>query len=86
MTFRVGDRVVVDNGDVGHVEALDGDWADVRTLTPRNEPSCCVTVARQSQLSDGTNIRPMPRPESWWRESREFCRLVASAVGDMDLK
>jgi len=78
----VGDRVRNNsNGDIGHIEELDGDFADVRLLTPNNTPSCYVSCCPLSALvpiSDA--VVPTPKSEAWWEESRAFCAAIEFAI------
>ena len=77
----IGARVVTCLGDVGHVEEIDEDGLiKVRLLTPHNTPSCCSSWCMPGSLSDGTNIRPMPRSQAWYAESRAFCGAVFAAL------
>lgn len=85
MTFKIGDRVVTPGGEVGYLEAIYTDPADVdvRVQTPRDEPSCCITGGfTVDDLKDGTNVLPQPRSEAWWRESIEFCAHINAALED----
>jgi len=82
--MKVGDRVCSARG-VGYVEAVDNDpnWpsADVRWLTPRNVPSCCVSLCSQQDLTIvGENLLPQPRSKEWHRKSREFYLYVRDAI------
>lgn len=81
--MQVGDRVVCPCGTVGHIEAIEDGCADVRALTPNNEPSCCITVCDMSLLKDGTNVMPQPRSKAWWREANEFIGLVNAAATEL---
>lgn len=68
--MEVGDRVISVNGDIGYIESIDGEFADVRYLTPDNELSCCVGLFFIEHLRlIGDNVVPMPKSESWWKES-----------------
>jgi hypothetical protein len=80
--MKIGDRVVL-HADVGYIEELDGDWATVRFQTPHDSPSVLSTICRVSDLRDGTNVVPRPRPKLWWRESREFCAIVRSTCEEL---
>lgn len=80
--MRIGNRIAhTTNGGVGHVEQIDGDWIDVRWLTPNNEPSCMVSVCRaESLVLVGENVIPQPRSVEWWEESRAFCGAIRAAL------
>ena len=84
---EVEDRVCHVNGSVGYVEAVDDDpnfpCADVRWQTPKNVPSCVVSLCRQQDLIVvGDNVLPQPRSKDWHRQSREFCSLIAAVIKD----
>lgn len=84
MAFELKQRVAHINGDIGHVEAIDGEFIDVRVLTPNNEPSCCITICHESQLTPvDDNVIPMPRSDEWWEESRRFCAAVECALNEV---
>jgi hypothetical protein len=73
--LKIGDRVVnILRGEVGIVETVDGEFVDYRCLTPKNEPSCCLTMTMKENLVVvGDNVLPQPRSKEWFRESAEFC-------------
>lgn len=82
--MKVGDRVYHARG-VGIIEAVDNDerWpnADVRWLTPDNEPSCLSSLCAQADLQVvGDNVLPQPRSKAWKRESKAFCDACLQAV------
>lgn len=87
MPFKIGDRVVTCRGEVGYLEAIDDDcyFCDVRVQTPRDEPSCCVTMTLYGGLKDGTNVTPQPRSEEWHREARAFNRAIEQALLGMGI-
>lgn len=82
--MNIGDRVKNDEtGDIGHVEAMDDDFCDVRLLTPKNEPSCCVTTGwRKNWRPVADDVIPFPRSESWHAEASAFHLAIARAIQD----
>jgi len=82
--FKIGDRVVMQDGSVGHIEEIDddGDGAGVRVLTPKNEPSCSISWTWMDNLKDGTGILPQPRSKEWWAEARAFHAGIRAALLD----
>jgi len=83
--MKVGDRVCHTDGNVGYVETVDEcpefPNADVRWLTPKNVPSCVVSLCHQRDLTTVSDkVIPQPRSKAWWRESREFCAVIAGAI------
>ena len=87
--MKIGDRVAHKDGSIGHVESIDNDppefmTADVRWLTPNNEPSCCVSLCKQDHLTVVPNhVVPMKRNAEWWEKSREFCSGINAAIISM---
>lgn len=81
--FKIGDRVVCQGGGVGIVEAIEGDWCDVRMRTPNDDPSCCIEICLLANLGDGTNVMPQPRSRAWWMEANAFIGQVNAAACDM---
>lgn len=77
-----GDRVCKpDDGLVGHVERISGHFAEVRWLTPDNEPSCCVSFLSQEYVTKvPKSVLPQPRNKSWKEESRRFCEFIESVI------
>jgi hypothetical protein len=85
--MRIRQRVYVANEGVGYVESIDadGEFCDVRWLTPNNEPSCVVSGLSISRcVPVGDNVLPQPRSKEWWREAREFCSMVESALRECE--
>lgn len=81
----LGQRVVHVDGSVGHVEAVDGEFIDVRWLTPLNVPSCVVSVCRLSDLTPcDDKVLPRPRSAEWWAESEAFCGAIRAALEEHD--
>ena len=80
--LKLGDRVVIKHsGEVGHIEAIDGEFCDVRALTPKNVPSCVITMCRTDTLVIvGEHVVPQPRSKEWHRESREFYEFVKALI------
>ena len=79
--MNVGDRVITVSGSIGYIESIDGDFADVRYLTPKNEPSCCVGILFLKNLKPvGENVIPAPKSEEWYEEARKFHSVVESAI------
>lgn len=83
--MNIGDRVCMSrDGSVGIVESVeDSGWpcADVRWLTPRNVPSCCVGLCAQADLTIvPDSVVPQPRSKAWWRKSREFCAVIENVL------
>lgn len=88
--MQIGDRVITTQGDVGHIEALDLNpeypIADVRMLTPRNEPSACVSMCPIKYLRVVSDtVVPIPRNAAWWREAVEFCEGIERALYEADI-
>lgn len=81
--FKIGDRVVCPGGGVGLVEAIEGEWADVRMRTPNDAPSCCIEICDMDNLRDGTNVLPQPRSKAWWREANALIGQVNAAACDL---
>jgi hypothetical protein len=82
MIFKAGKRVIHEDGWVGIVEE-DGDEivTDIRWLTPKNEPSCSISLCRTEALTAvPDSVVNMPRSKEWWRKSREFCAAVVGAI------
>lgn len=87
MCFSVGDRVAHTDGSIGVVENEYGDnddiTTDVRWLTPNNEPSCCVSLCSNKDLTVvPDSVVPMQRNAEWWKEAREFQEMMEAALGD----
>lgn len=83
MDRKVGERVAMRDGTIGHIESIDDDgiFCDVRALTPNNEPSCCVSMCYTDSLTAVPDtVVPMPRSKEWWAESRAFCAAVEAAL------
>jgi hypothetical protein len=81
--FSIGDRVVTPIGNLGHIEQIDPDgiFCDVRLLTPRNEPSCCLAFCHVADLvKAGDNVVPMPRPPEWYAEADSFIIAILTAI------
>lgn len=80
--MEIGDRVIhIRDGSVGHIEDLDGDFTDVRWLTPDNEPSCCIGICWTKDLRTvGDHVVPIPRSREWKEEARAFYEMVTAAV------
>ena len=78
---KIGQRVIHVDGGVGHIEAIDGDYIDVRWLTPNNEPSCSISICSRGDLAPcGDNVVPRPRSAEWHAESNAFCEAIRSAL------
>ena len=87
MRFPVGQRVAHTDGSVGVVENEYGDndeiTTDVRWLTPNNEPSCCVSLCMNENLTRvPDSVVPMQRNAEWWEEAREFHSALEAALTD----
>ena len=87
--FDIGQRVVNEHGEVGHIESDDlcdndplfEDCSYVRWLTPNNEPSCvCSTCDTGNLRPVPDSVVPMQRNAEWWEESRAFCSAVEGAM------
>jgi hypothetical protein len=83
--MKVGNRVCHRRDGVGIVESVDNDprWpnADVRWLTPKNKPSCCVSLCDQADLVVvGENVLPQPRSKAWHEESKRFYEMISRAI------
>lgn len=87
--FEHGQRVANQHGEVGHIEPDDlcdndpvfADSSYVRWLTPNNEPSCCCSTCRTSDLTAvPDSVVPMQRNADWWAEARAFCSQVEAAL------
>lgn len=64
--------MVLSDGSVGIVDSLDGEWADVRMLTPKNVPSeFVVTCYTEHLIAAGDNVVPMPRSQEWINAVRQ---------------
>lgn len=77
-----------DDGTLGHIIGIveEDEWLyyDVRWLTPRNEPSCCVSLCLPSSLRRvPDHVIPMPKSEAWYREARAFHEAIAAALRDL---
>ncbi len=85
--MKIGDRVVhIKDGGVGHIERLDPMFADVRWLTPKNKPSCCVGICMREVLRlVPEHVIPMPRSEAGMAEAREFHEAIRQAIDGEDL-
>lgn len=79
--MTIGDRVAHRDGNVGHIEAMDDEYIDVRWLTPRNVPSCCVSICSHSDLTVvPKSVVPQPRSDEWWEQSRAFCAAIENVL------
>jgi hypothetical protein len=87
MRFEEGQRVAHADGCIGIVENEHGDndeiATDVRWLTPNNEPSCCVSLCLNTNLTAVPDtVVPMQRNAEWWAEAREFYAVLEAALSD----
>jgi len=81
--FKIGQRVITLGGDIGHIEEINDDnlTADVRVLTPNNEPSCCLSVCFLENLNIvPDSVVPMQQSAEWWNEAKSFHEVIESAV------
>jgi hypothetical protein len=78
----VGDRVVTPSG-VGHIVEIIEDTADVRMLTPNNEPSVMISACWLRDLKDGSNVLPQPRSKAWWRKANSFIGEMQAAAHEL---
>lgn len=88
MRFEVGQRVAHTDGSIGIVENEykdnDEHSTDVRWLTPNNEPSCCVSLCSNANLTVvPDSVVPMKRNAEWWKEAREFHAMVEAAISSL---
>lgn len=92
--FEPGQRVVNENGEVGHIELDDlcdndpifRDCSYVRWLTPNNEPSCCCSTCNTGDLvAVPDSVVPMQRNAAWWAESRTFCAEIEATIFAMEI-
>lgn len=80
--FNIGDRVINKGGEIGIIESrVEDGFIDVRLLTPRNKPSCCVSMCTESALIKIPDyVIPMRRSRAWEEESRLFCAAIEDAL------
>ena len=91
---RVGDRVKHERtGEIGHVEQLwavpgyesEMPMADVRLLTPRNEPSALTTCAQlDGWRVVSEDVVPFPMSDEWFEMAESFCQAIEEALNNAE--
>ena len=82
--MKIGDRVITSEGEIGIVTGIDGDFTDIRYVTPNNEPSCVTgTVWTCNLRIVGENVLPLKKNKEWWDKANSFHNAICSAINEV---